>query len=370
MAEAESRTRHRSRRVWLVYLVFFLGPLFLQPTPAWQWAVSGIALGLFLWLYFTAYRVRGLALALCVGGIFGIGAALIPLNPGATCFLVYAVAFLQRVEPPTAAGVWLLALTSAAAALLWWLGLLFSLGGILVVMLTVGGMRIHSAELERKNRELRRSRDEIEHFARIAERERIRHDLHDLLGHTLSVIVLKSELAAKVAERDPKRSVEEIRDVERISRNALADVRAAVSGYRAQGLSGELANARRVLEGAGIAVSSAMDPVDLTADQETALALALREGVTNVVRHARATRCRIRLHPEGGRIRFEIEDNGIGGTLTEGSGLAGMRARVAALGGSVAHEGHSGWRLAISLPADVASTDAWRMTTATATTTP
>ena len=100
MAEAESPPRPRSHRVWLVYLVFFLGPLFLEPTPAWLWAVSGIALGLFLWLYFTAYRVTGLALALCVGGIFGMGAALVAFNPGAVCFLIYAVAFLHRAERP------------------------------------------------------------------------------------------------------------------------------------------------------------------------------------------------------------------------------------------------------------------------------
>ena len=357
MAEAESPTSPRSHRVWLVYLVFFVGPLFLEPIPAWLWAVNGIALGFFLWLYFTAYRVSGLALALCVGGIFGLGAALVALNPGAVCFLIYAVAFLSRAESPAAAGAWLLALTAAAAALLWWLGLLVPLAGVLIVMLTVGGLRIHSAELERKNRELRRSRDEIEQFARIAERERIRRDLHDLLGHTLSVIVLKSELAAKVAESDPHRSVEEVRDVERVSRNALADVRAAVSGYRAQGLSAELANARRVLEGAGVTVSSEVDPVELTAVQESAVSLTLREAVTNVVRHARATRCTIRLHRKGERIRLEIEDDGIGGALTEGGGLAGMRARVSALGGSVVHEGRAGWRLAISLPADAGSAD-------------
>ena len=204
---------------------------------------------------------------------------------------------------------------------------------------------------------MRRSRDESARLARIAERERIRRDLHDLLGHTLSVIVLKSELAAKVAESDPHRSVEEVRDVERVSRNALADVRAAVSGYRAQGLSGELANALRVLEGAGVTVSSEVDPVELTAVQESAVSLALREAVTNVVRHARATRCTIRLHREGERIRLEIEDDGIGGALTEGGGLAGMRARVSALGGSVVHEGRAGWRLAISLPADAGSAD-------------
>ena len=341
--------------VWLIYLLFFLRPLFLEPPPAWHWAVSGCALGLFLWLYFNAYRARGRALALCIGGIFGIGAALAPLNPGATCFLVYAVAFLHRVEGVRPAIVWLLTMTATAGTLIWGLGL--PLGGILIVMLTVGGAGISVAELERKNLALRRSRDENARLARIAERERIRRDLHDLLGHTLSVIVLKSELAAKVAERDPQRSVEEVRDVERISRNALTDVRAAVSGHRAQGLSGELANALRVLEGAGVAVSSEVDPVELTPVQESTVSLALREAVTNVVRHARATRCTIRLHQEGARIRLEIEDDGVGGALTEGSGLAGMRARVTGLGGSVVHEGGAGWRLAISLPADAGAAD-------------
>ena len=207
MATAESWRRRWIPYVWLIYLLFFLRPLFLEPTPAWHWAVSGIALGLFLWLYFKAYRVRGRVLALCIGGIFGIGAALAPLNPGATCFLVYAVAFLHRVERVGPAGVWLLAMTATAAILIWGLGL--SLGAILIVMLTVGGAGISMAELERKNLALQRSRDESARLARIAERERIRRDLHDLLGHTLSVIVLKSELAAKVAESDPHRSVEE-----------------------------------------------------------------------------------------------------------------------------------------------------------------
>ena len=110
-----------------------------------------------------------------------------------------------------------------------------------------------------------------------------------------------------MAERDPQRSVDEIRDVERISREALSDVRAAITGYRAQGLSGELDRARLALEAAGITASPAMDPVTLTAAQESALSLALRECVTNVVRHAQATRCKIRLRQEGDRIRLDVE---------------------------------------------------------------
>ncbi len=128
-------------------------------------------------------------------------------------------------------------------------------------------------------------------------------------------------------------------------------MRAAISGYRARGLPGELDNARRVLAGAGVAVSSAMDPVELTAVQETALSLALREAVTNVVRHARAGRCAIRLRREGDRIRLDVEDDGVGGVPAGGNGLAGMRARIAEVGGAVEHDGRDGWRLAVSIPA-------------------
>ena len=338
------------RHVWLVYLVLFALPLFLQPTSVWQWAVNGAALAVFFWLYGRAQRASGTALAYSIGGIFGLGVALLPINLGAMCLFMYAVAFLDRVRRPAVAGVSLAILLAVAASAILRFGSIPMLG-MLVLMLLVGVTRIHDGVVERKNRELRRSRDEIEQLAALAERERIGRDLHDLLGHTLSVIVLKSELASKVAGADPQRSVAEIRDVERISREALADVRAAISGCRARGLSGEFDNARRVLDGAGVAVTFAMDPVDLTAVQESALSLVLREAVTNVVRHAGASRCAIRLRREGDRIRLDVEDDGVGGAQAGGNGLAGMRARIAALGGAVEHDGRSGWCLAVSIPA-------------------
>ena len=353
MAQHESTlSRWMGRHLRLVYLVFFVVPLFVQPPGSlWLWSVNGVALLVFLWLYARVQRATGLALASCIGGIFVLGAALLSSNPpGGVTFFIYAASFLDRVERPRVAGVWLLVLTAAAGAALWWYELV-SMLGMPVIMLIVGGHRIHAGELQRKKGELSRSRDEIGQLAALAERERIGRDLHDLLGHTLSVIVLKSELAAKIAEADPERSVAEIRDVERISRETLADVRAAISGYRARGLTGELDNARRVLAGVRVAVSSAVDRVELSAVQEAALAVALREGVTNVVRHARASRCAIRLGRDGDRIRLEIEDDGVGGAPSGGNGLAGMRARISALGGAVEHDGRAGWLLAVSIPA-------------------
>lgn len=190
------------RHVWLVYLVLFVLPLFLRPTSAWQWVVNGAALAVFFGLYGWAQRARGAALACSIGGIFGLGVALLPINPGALCLFMYAVAFLDRVRRPAVAGVSLAILLVVAAAAILRFGSTPMLG-MLVLMLLVGVTRVHEGVVERKNRELRRSRDEVEQLAALAERERIGRDLHDLLGHTLSVIVLKSELAAKVAEADP-----------------------------------------------------------------------------------------------------------------------------------------------------------------------
>ncbi len=198
--------------------------------------------------------------------------------------------------------------------------------------------------------------DEIEHLAKVAERERIARDLHDLLGHTLSLITLKAELARKLVDRDPLRAKQEMQDVEQTSRAALADVREAISGYRGQGLATELIRARQTLETAGIAVDCAASEVPLSPAQESVLALALREAVTNVVRHAQAQRCSVRLSRDQEACTLEIADNGRGADAPEGNGLRGMRERLEAIGGSLQRQTAAGTRLVIHLPlAPVAS---------------
>ena len=163
--------------------------------------------------------------------------------------------------------------------------------GLLIVLVGIGnhiGALAHCA-----GEKLRKADEEIEHLAKVAERERIARDLHDLLGHTLSLITLKAELARKLVDRDPQRAKQEMLDVEQTSRAALADVREAISGYRGEGLAAELVRARKTLETAGITVDCEFDQLPLTPAQETVLALALREAVTNVVRHAQAQRCKV-----------------------------------------------------------------------------
>ncbi len=207
-----------------------------------------------------------------------------------------------------------------------------------------------------RQRRLRRADEEIERLAALAERERIARDLHDLLGHTLSVIVVKSELAARLAEGEPARARDEMRDVERIGREALSEVRAAVVGYRAKGLRGELDGARRALAAAGVETTVQADLPALPVAYESALALALRESVTNVVRHAGARHASIRIAMEPSGVVLEVTDDGRGGSGPEGAGLTGMRERIADLGGSVERDGGSGTRVRVTLPLEATTT--------------
>jgi two-component system sensor histidine kinase DesK len=214
----------------------------------------------------------------------------------------------------------------------------------------IGSINIHFKQRNRDNKKLLMAQEEVEHLAKIAERERIARDLHDVLGHTLSVIVLKSELAAKLAERDPARAVQEIKDVERISRDALSQVRSTVRGYHSLSLQAEAEQATATLKAAGVKVECSFANADIPPSHEGVLALALREAVTNVIRHAKATCCRLRLRPIEGGCELEIKDDGCGRMSPEGIGLTGMRHRVESLGGQLQREISSGTRLVITLP--------------------
>jgi two-component system sensor histidine kinase DesK len=336
---------------WLVYLVGFVAGVLIPPTALWEWVVSGLGLGLFLVLYFWGYWLEGRKLLAVIGGISGLGALFLPINLGAGGFFIYAASFVGRVGPPRTALRWLLLVSAApgieALALgLPWHRWVWAVGFALLI----GGVNIHFSEVSRQNAMLRQARSEVEHLARVAERERIARDLHDLLGHTLSVIVRKAELASKLAERDPARAAQEIREVEKISRQALAEVRSAVRGYRSEGLAAELAAARAALEAAGVELEARVEPGPLEPAEEAALALVLREGVTNVIRHAAARRCWVRLERAGQGLRLEVRDDGRGGAAPEGSGLRGMRERLGELGGALQADGRDGMRLCATLP--------------------
>lgn len=203
------------------------------------------------------------------------------------------------------------------------------------------------------NFQLRQAREEVGRLAVTEERLRFARDLHDLLGHSLSVIVLKAELAGRLGAADPERAAREIGDVERVAREALREVREAVAGYRQLGLSQELESARATLAAAGIETRLQALAGGLPTPVDGTLAWALREGVTNVIRHSRASHAEVRLVRFDDRVELELVDDGAGcDGCDDGNGLRGLRERVAARDGTVAAgpRPEGGFRLMVSLP--------------------
>ncbi len=339
--------------LWVVYLGFF----FIDPVVSHAsfriWFLDLTGATVFLFFYFGLFALQNPNTLVHIGGMLLLGALFMPINAGACTFFIFAAAMLPFcVETKTAAVFGLLTVGVVGAIE----GLLLHINGWTLFYsalfpVVIGAGNTFFAERNRMNRKLRKANEEIEHLAKVAERERIARDLHDVLGHTLSVITLKSELAGKLIDRDPQRAGKEIREVEEISRQALSEVRDAIRGYRAKGLLAELAQAKSTLETAGLAVQcDAATTVKLPAMQESVLSLAVREGVTNVVRHAQARTCRLRLEQQNGSCRLEIHDDGLGFSSTEGNGLRGMRERVEMLGGTLERRNQSGTTLTITLP--------------------
>jgi two-component system, NarL family, sensor histidine kinase DesK len=342
---------------WALFCVLYFGFFLIEPITghfsALKWFFTILGTIVFLLLYFGMFWVSNRQAFWHLIGMVALGVAYTPYNGGADTFFIFAAACSPFVVDTEWDALKFLLGVEAVILICWrvfhqssWF-LLFAGGLTLVVAVT----NLHFAQRMRANRKLLRAQEEIEHLAKVAERERIARDLHDVLGHTLSVIALKSELAGKLMERDPQRAGKEIGEVEQISRQALADVRDAIRGYRAKGLAAELAQAKTTLETAGLTVQcDAATTVQLPAIQESVLSLAVREGVTNVVRHAQAKSCRLRLEQQNGSCRLEIQDDGLGCSGGEGNGLRGMRERVEMLGGTLTRENKAGTKLTITLP--------------------
>lgn len=339
------------RYVWLVYLgALFFQPVFDSSSDALDWLAVAVLIALFVPLYAATFRARDdrqtLILIASIGAL-ALGGSL--ANSGASVFAIYAAAIAGRLYPTRRAVAVVAGLVGLVAVmvLISPVPMPWRLAGptpALFFTAVVGATTIFDAERDRANQRLLRADEEIERLATIAERERIARDLHDLLGHTLSVVVLKSELAARLMRSDPDRAAAEIEDIQQIGREALGEVRAAVAGYRARGLGAEIEGARVALAAAGVGVEVELhaDPTDLRAEQESALAMALREAVTNVVRHADAQHATISITSVGTAVRLRVSDDGRGASGLAGSGLTGMRERIAALGGHVEVGGATG----------------------------
>jgi two-component system, NarL family, sensor histidine kinase DesK len=248
----------------------------------------------------------------------------------------------KAVAAITALAAATLALTDPEGAVFW--GITATVFATSALWLLIGG-------LMRANEALREARAELAEVAVADERLRFARDLHDLLGHDLSLIALKAELAGKLLPDRVDAAADEVGQIRELTRSALSQVREAVDGYRRPTLGTELAGARVALEAAGIelSVEGADDPLDPAV--ESVLAWAVREGATNAIRHSGARRAEIRVRPG----LLEIADDGRGAPPARagGNGLTGLRERVQSVGGTVeAGAGPGGgFRLTVRVPA-------------------
>jgi two-component system sensor histidine kinase DesK len=365
MSGTESISKLRERNwawIWLAYTGFlFIDPIFEPSQRLWlgTLAVFGIFFGIFVG-YVRSIDDGQPTRYWMILATFLLGLVTFPWNPGGSTFFVYAAAFL----PFSIKSTWrVLALFVAESVVILAEGYLFRTPGhplyigwpnVLVaifLLFIIGGGNIFFAEQKRVECKLRLAQEENLALAAVAERERIARDLHDVLGHTLSVIVLKAELAGRLIERDPQRAAQEISDVEKTARTALSEVREAIGGYRSQGLSAEMERARSTLNAADVALSCESPLPKLTAAEETVLCLAVREAVTNIVRHAGAKHCRMRFATtKENYLSLLVEDDGAHAVVHEGNGLRGMRDRVEGIGGRFSIDTHAGTALLIELP--------------------
>lgn len=367
------------QHAWLVCLIFPLIALFREPiTPEHLTlgllALIGFAAG-YTWLMwphpasqqtrartrsrfsFLLFSVLGIVVLVCslaygpawfwlFIGVSAIAGALLPMRSA------FAVIVLLTLLP--------LFLTlrmheGFAGADLWWL---------IALMLLVRGLGLDMIGVARMGsaiRELHTARRELARLAVIEERERLSRDLHDLLGQTLSLITLKSELAGCLITEAPERCAQELAEIECVSRQVLREVRKTVAGYRQPTLANELDGARQLLKAAGVECVIERITGDLPPALDTILAWTVREGVTNVIRHSRTRRCLIRLTRSQGMVEAvvlndeERPENQRSKQPSLGLGLSGLRERVAALEGTMEAgplvlSGKTSFRLRVALP--------------------
>jgi two-component system sensor histidine kinase DesK len=286
-----------------------------------------------------------------VAGVFLLATALLPVagQSGLNLYVFVAVVSIMLLETRSAivvvAAILVLAPLLEVAVPSWPNSLNVDLG-IATASAAVFGV----ASVIRRNRALAEAHEELKTMAVEQERARFARDLHDLLGHSLTVITVKSELAGRLLDRDPQRAAAEVADIERLAREALADVRSTVAGYRGVTLAAEISSARAALDAAGMTAELPGAVDDVPGDRRELFGWVLREGVTNVLRHSDAHRVRVSLSARTVEI---VDDGSTAGSGIEGNGISGLRERLSQVGGRLdaGPADGGGFRLYAELPA-------------------
>ncbi|MDN7120390.1 sensor histidine kinase [Nocardioides sp. ChNu-153] len=325
--------------VWLVFMVFPVLDLVDTPRPAAERLVGAVVLVAFVAVYLHGFVLSDRpALArrwpawwpvAGVGALVVLGAAGTALQGTPAMGLsIYTASYALLLAPLRLGLGTVVVLTGATAALTTTVdrfdGGLFFVPIMLATVVTLTAVRVLEEHREA-------SQGVAEELALVAERERVARDVHDVLGHSLTVVVAKAELAERLVDLDPARARTELAEIRSLSREALGEVRATVAGLRIARLGDELAAARAALAAAGVEADVPDDPSVVDPRRRIVVAWVLREAITNVVRHSGARRCAVTLADD----RLVVADDGRGGPYPPGNGLRGIAERVRAAGGTL-----------------------------------
>lgn len=354
------KSGHRSgfpEWLYLGFLVFlFLGPAFDPDSAALTWIVAAATAIVAAIIYMTAIRYRefrmpAAAILLAVGAVSTwLGTAAMGVVPIYSAALV--AGFVTRpILVWLLSGITLLTVAAMALSSIPSPFVFLAFGPALPMIWLIGFSVAADVGLSRETTSLRAENARVRYLATVTERERIARDLHDLAGQALTAITLRSQLVQRIADTDPGRAIEEAATIEATARDTLASVRETVAGWQQVVLTDELDKAVTALKAAGVEPTIGGEwRGDLAPSVETVLALALREAVTNVVRHADARSCRISFNGEPGAVSLLVSDDGRGTREPEGTGLRGMRERVMAAGGKMEFTNKRGTSLLVTIP--------------------
>jgi two-component system sensor histidine kinase DesK len=362
--------------IWLGFIVFPLIDAIGERGPVVRHGliIGGAALfvAAYVSMVMTWRHARSSRLSLVLFFVLlAVACALTLAQSASWGFLFTYCAACAALVAPAGFGAYAVGLCSGLAALT--SALAGANGGTVVSYLAssagIGLLMLVMSDLRLRNQQLSQARAELADMAVAQERERFARDLHDLLGHSLSVIALKAELAGRMLSARPDEAAREVAELEQVARTALGEVREAVSGYRQPTLEGELAGARMALSAAGIEADVQHARVPLDPAVEAVLAWAVREGATNVIRHSGARHCTLRIIASLTDARVEVIDDGVGEAVARlnggapsgmsvprrlpgGHGIEGLAERARLVNGTIeaGTVADGGYRLAVTVP--------------------
>lgn len=341
--------------IWLVFSLYYFVPVYYMKASTETLAFLCGAYLLFVFFFLWGSRLNQKHVWKAIVALTALFFCVVPVSPGSSNFFPY-IGFLIGFSYSTRTYLSLL------------VGYFLIIGGVqyyydypvpMFALPAISGLLSISlwGHIERMRYSHRthwiQSRQEIQQLAVIAERERIARDLHDILGHTLSSIALKAELAEKLLKQDKIQDVSDhLSDLHKIARESLSLVRQTVSGYKHRGLSGEVIQLCEKLRQNGFSVDLHGEIPSLSPRAETALILALTELTTNVLRHSNGNHCKISFQLDGESMVISMQDNGCIKSITPGNGLNGIQERLHALAGDISAQISNGARFDITLPAN------------------